>query len=143
MRETLIDTDILSEIMEGKDAALAARAKQYYRVFRQYTISAATYAEIRAGLAYNPKPKDVRSFELIEPLLDVLPIEREEAATAGQIIGLLKSRGLPLGALDDLDPFIAATAIEQQMVLATGNFAHYQRIVDLGFPLELENWREP
>ncbi len=117
MRETLIDTDILSEIMEGKDAALAARAKQYYRVFRQYTISAATYAEIRAGLAYNPKPKDVRSFELIEPLLDVLPIEREEAATAGQIIGL--------------------------MVLATGNFAHYQRIVDLGFPLELENWREP
>ena len=71
------------------------------------------------------------------------PSKRRRPPPRGQIIGLLKSKGLPLGALDDLDPFIAATAIEQQMVLATGNIAHYERIVDLGFPLELANWREP
>jgi tRNA(fMet)-specific endonuclease VapC len=140
MRDTLLDTDILSEVMEGVDSVVVARAKQYYRVFRRYTVSAATYSEILAGLTYDPKPKDLRSFQLIEPLLDVLPIEREEAALAGRIVGQLKSKGLPIG---KLDPFIAATAIEQELLLATGNTSHYQRVVELGFPLELENWREP
>jgi len=42
-----------------------------------------------------------------------------------------------------LDPFIAATAIANDRPLVTNNTKHYQRIVDLGFPLELENWREP
>ncbi len=114
MRETLIDTDILSEMMEGKDSAVVDQARQYYRVFRRYTVSAITYSELLAGLTYNPKPKDLKSFGLIEPMLDVLPIEREEAATAGRIVGLLKSKGLPIG---NLDPFIAATALEQGLVL--------------------------
>jgi hypothetical protein len=29
-------------------------------------------------------------------MLDILPIEREEAATADRIIGLLKAKGLPI-----------------------------------------------
>lgn len=104
MRDTLLDTDTLSEIMGDKDAVLVARAKQYYRVF------------------------------------DILPIESEEAGTAGRIVGLLKARGLTIG---HMDPFIAATAIENGLVLATSNTNHYQRIVDLGFQLEFENWRDP
>src|SRR5579863_85024 len=100
MRETLIDTDILSEIMEGKNQPLVALARQYYRVFRGYTISSVTYAEILAGLTYDPKPKDLQNFELIEPMLDVLAIDREEAGTAGRIVGMLKANGLPIGNLD-------------------------------------------
>lgn len=139
MREALIDTDVLSEIMEGRHAVLIARAKQHYRVFRRYTVSAATYSEIHAGLSYDPKPRYIKSFELIEPLLDVLPIEREEAETAGRIVGLLKSKDLPIGRLD---PFVAATAIERAMILATANTKHYQFVIDAGLTLELENWKE-
>ena len=37
---------------------------------------------------------------------------------------------------------IAATALSYGLVLVTGNIAQYQHIVDRGFPLEIENWRE-
>ena len=45
--------------------------------------------------------------------------------------------------IGQLDPFIAAPAIANDRPLVTNNTKHYQGIVDLGFPLELENWREP
>jgi hypothetical protein len=42
LREALIDTDILSEIMEGKNEAIVRLSRQYYRVFRRYTVSASS-----------------------------------------------------------------------------------------------------
>ena len=38
---------------------------------------------------------------------------------------------------------IAAVAIVRGVVLVTGNTEHYQNIVDLGYALELDNWRMP
>lgn len=138
MRESLLDTDILSEIMEGKNPSIVAKAKQYYRAFGRYTVSAVTYAELLAGISYNPLPKYLKGLGLLDPLLEVLPIEREEAATAGRLVGLMKRKGMQIGILD---PFIAAIAIEQNLILVTGNSAHFQVVIDLGFPLEIENWR--
>ena len=130
---------MLSEIMEGKNEAVVAFSRQYYRVFRRYTISAMTLAEIQAGLTYAPRAKDLQYFAAIEPLIEILPIEKDEAMTAGRITGMLKAIGQTI---ERFDPIIAATAVEQGLPLATGNTRHYQRIVDLGFPLELENWRD-
>ncbi len=62
-----------------------------------------------------------------------------ETYLAGHILGALLQTGQPIG---PHDPFIAATAIENDRVLFTNNTNHYQRIVDLDFPLELVNWRE-
>jgi tRNA(fMet)-specific endonuclease VapC len=39
------------------------------------------------------------------------------------------------------DPIIAAIALEHNLELVTGNAAHFQRIVRLGYPLTLVNWR--
>jgi len=36
---------------------------------------------------------------------------------------------------------IAGIAIHQRLTLVTGNTKHFERIVDLGFPLPLEDWR--
>ncbi len=140
MREALIDTDILSEIMEGKNDGVVRFSRQYYRVFRRYTISAITLLEIQSGLTYDPKAKDLENFAAIQPLLEILPVGADEATTAGQITGLLKASGMTI---ERFDPIIAATAIEQDMPLITGNTRHHQRVVDLGFPLTLENWRDP
>jgi tRNA(fMet)-specific endonuclease VapC len=59
---------------------------------------------------------------------------------AGRILAALSRTGQNIG---DLDPFIAAIAIVNHRPLVTNNQKHYQRIVDLGFPLALENWRNP
>jgi predicted nucleic acid-binding protein len=36
---------------------------------------------------------------------------------------------------------IAGTALHATVPLVTGNVAHYERIVGLGYPLIIENWR--
>jgi len=43
---------------------------------------------------------------------------------------------------EDTDPLIAATALHHQLVLVSANVAHYQRVVQVGYSLRLENWRE-
>jgi predicted nucleic acid-binding protein len=64
----------------------------------------------------------------------------QESVLTALILTELIRTGQQIGLLD---PFIAATAIANDRPLVTNNTKHYQRIVDLGFPLELENWREP
>ena len=139
MRQALIDTDILSEIMGGKNQAVLRSSHQYYRVFRRYTISAISLLEIQSGLTYSPKVDALKTFEAIGPFLEVLPVDEDIATTAGQITGLLKANGL---GIERFDPIIAATAIEHDLTLVTGNIRHHQRIIDIGYPLTLENWRD-
>ena len=64
----------------------------------------------------------------------------DTAVLAGRIYGDLERTGQPIGRAD---PMIAATAVARDLVLVTGNGAHYERIQQLGYALELENWREP
>jgi len=40
------------------------------------------------------------------------------------------------------DPLIAGIALQNDLLLVTGNTRRFQRIVDLGFPLSLQDWRE-
>jgi tRNA(fMet)-specific endonuclease VapC len=37
---------------------------------------------------------------------------------------------------------ITAIAIENNLILVTGNTKHYQKIQSLGYPLQLDNWRD-
>lgn len=138
MREVLIDTDIFSEILERRDPHVAARAKQYFRIYRTFTISAVTLFETFRGLEYKPKPGVTRAFEEFKPGLRILPVEEDEGMVGGVIHGQLKRKGVNIG---NIDPMIGATALNYGLVLATANIDDYQHIVDLGYPLELENWR--
>lgn len=69
----------------------------------------------------------------------MLNIDLESCKVAAHIFGHLDAKGIPIGRSD---PMIAAIAITNNLTLITGNTKHYQRIVDLGYPLKLENWRE-
>ncbi len=60
------------------------------------------------------------------------------AGLAGRIAGDLDRAGQTIGMAD---PLIAAIALEHNLELVTGNAAHFQRIVRLGYPLTLVNWR--
>ncbi len=69
---------------------------------------------------------------------EVLSLEAPAAELAGRIAGDLDRTGQTIGMAD---PIIAAIALEHNLELVTGNAAHFQRIVRLGYPLTLVNWR--
>ena len=53
----------------------------------------------------------------------------------GEIRWQLESKGLKIG---DMDTFIAATALEEELIVVTGNTDHFSRVEGL----KVENWME-
>jgi len=137
MRPVLLDTDILSYLGDGRHEDVAAKAGQYYRIFRYFTVSSLTVCEVVQGLQAVGNLNGVADFVRRAEGFQVLSVGLEEAIVAGKIFAALKLAGQQVG---NLDPFIAAVAIVAGLPLVTNNVRHYQRIIDLGFPLELENW---
>ena len=139
MKLALLDTDILSYALDRKHPEVSAKARQYLRVFGRFSVSTITLGESIQGIVKKPRyPDELADFIKESETFEVFPLFREEAILAGHIMGQLLRVGQQIG---PHDPFIAATAIENERVLITNNTGHYQRIIDLGFPLEIDNWR--
>ena len=139
MRQSVLDTDILSYITDQRYPEVSARAQQYYRVFRYFTISAITVSEVVEGLAGNHDYASIEAFLNRAEGFEILPVDLDEAVIAGKIFAALRESGQKIG---QQDPFIAAVSIANDLPLVTNNTGHYQRVIDLGFPLQIENWRE-
>lgn len=71
--------------------------------------------------------------------MEILPLRSVEADLAGEITSSLAATGDTIGVID---PLIAAVAVVNKLTLVTGNTQHFQRIVTLGYPLRLDNWRD-
>jgi|ERR1017187_4720592 predicted nucleic acid-binding protein len=139
MTKAILDTDILSEVMRAKNSHVARNAAEYLREHSRYSLSVMTVAEMVMGWH---KIRDKSRTSVLSTFFerhDVIPVGVEEATLAGKIIGDLERLGMPIGTMD---PFIAATAIVRELPLATGNTKHFNRIIELGYPLEIQNWRE-
>lgn len=136
MRRTLLDTDIFSEVLKGKSASVAEAAQTCLTHFDRLKISAITVMEIVQGL----EGKAIRAqFMRFVEEAEVLDLDRHAAEIAGRMFFDLKRSGQPIGRAD---PMIAAIAMHHDIVLATANTSHFQRVVALGYPIELQNWRE-
>lgn len=138
MNKSIIDTDILSEILKGRDRTVAGRATEYRREHGRYSVTTITIAEVVKGF------HRIRREDLIDGFLgairaeEVLSLDFEAGVTAGRVFADMERAGTPVGRAD---PLIAAIALRHDRVLVTGNLAHYERIRALGYPLRLENWR--
>jgi tRNA(fMet)-specific endonuclease VapC len=134
----MLDTDIFSEFLRGRNSAVATRAGAYQHEFGQFTISAVTLMEMCSG--WQRLGQIERSDAVLERIStwQVLPIDGEIAALAGRIDGDLIRQGQAIGIADAL---IAATALHHGLVLATGNGAHYLRLQPLGYPINVDDWR--
>jgi tRNA(fMet)-specific endonuclease VapC len=141
LRAAILDTDILSYVTDKRYPEVDATARQYLKVFRCFSVAAVTVSEMIKGITRKPDHSlELKEFLNEAETFEVFPLFREEAILAGQILGALLGTGKQIG---PLDPFIAATAIENKRILVTNNTKHYQRIIDLGFQLEMTNWRNP
>jgi tRNA(fMet)-specific endonuclease VapC len=129
----MLDTDITSYLIKGRDAALEARIKRV--VPSSICLSATTKAELMYGLKKLPGNHrlhlDVRYFL---KAVSVLCWDGKAADYYAEIRHLLKAAGQTIG---DLDMMIAAHAMAAEAVLVTNNTRHYERIE---LPLILENW---
>jgi tRNA(fMet)-specific endonuclease VapC len=138
MNKVLLDTDIFSEVLKGRDLSVKRVAKSYLSEHGVLTLSAATVLEVSKGLYRTRHPEALPGLLEVFEAHEILPIRTEEARLAGQILAELDRHGIPVGVID---PIIAATAIIYRLPLITGNERHFQRIHDLGFDLEIGNWR--
>jgi tRNA(fMet)-specific endonuclease VapC len=139
MTKAILDTDILSEVMRAKNSRVAWNATEYLKEHNHFTLSAMTVSEMIMGWHKIQDEKRTNALLDFFKLHEILPIGLQEATVAGKILGDLEHLGISIG---PIDPFIAGTAIVSQLPLVSGNIRHFTRIVDLGYPLQLQNWRE-
>jgi tRNA(fMet)-specific endonuclease VapC len=138
VHKALLDTDMLSEILKGFDRRVAIHAMVYREAFGHYTISTITVMEIVKGLHKVQREDRIQQFLDRLSRVELLTLDLQSAVLAGRIYADLERLGQPIGRAD---PMIAAIALHHGLTLVTGNTHHYQRIQELGYRLQLENWR--
>lgn len=131
-RRYLLDTNIVSHIMQGRDEALLARLVSVS--VGEVIISSITLAELEYGLHRRGQPQRLRS-ALNQVLLrmDVLPWDEKAATVYGELCATLEARGINLV---DFDMMIAAHAVALDATLVSRDKAFAQ----MPERLRLEVW---
>ncbi|PIY30000.1 MAG: PIN domain-containing protein [Comamonadaceae bacterium CG_4_9_14_3_um_filter_60_33] len=112
----LADTNVISEFVKKTPNACVM---QWLQTVELLAISAVTLEEAHYGLAWQPDIRKLSLFSaLVQHLHAVYPVTPAIAQRAGVLRGQFQAQGISRTAPDML---IAATAIEQQLVLATRN----------------------
>jgi tRNA(fMet)-specific endonuclease VapC len=140
MRRVVLDTDTLSEILKGKNAAVIRRANEYADEHGRFTYTAISVLEILYGLHHKDARLQLRiaeaSFienELIVPTL-------EDYKTAGRMRGGARRQGRQLTSDDCL---IGAVEFRLGLPVATGNTEHFDAMRAAGLSIETEDWMRP
>ena len=129
----LLDTNIISHIMQGRDNDLLNRLTKV--AVGQVAMSSVTLAELEYGLHRRGQPTRLRN-ALTQVLLriDVLPWDEQAAVRYGELCTSLESQGINLS---DFDMMIAAHAASVKSTLVSRDKAFSQIPPDC---LSLEIW---
>lgn len=136
MDQALLDTDILSEVLKQRDPQVVQRASDYLAQQGQFAISAITRYEVIRGLREKQATAQLARFDAFCQHALVLPVTDAVFDQAADLWVVGRKQGLKPS---DADLVIAATALQFQRTLVTGNTAHFQWMPGL----VLENWRQP
>ena len=111
----LLDTNVVSHIMQGRDAGLLTRLTEL--PVGQVVISSVTLAELEYGLHRKGQPVRLRN-ALTQVLLrmDVLPWDENVATCYGEFCATLEAQGINLS---DFDMMIAAHAVSVNAILVS------------------------
>ena len=129
----LLDTNVISHIMQGRDAKLLAKLSKL--PMGQAAISSVTLAEIEYGIQRRGSPTKLRN-ALTQVMLhmDVLPWDAAATICYGELCSSLETQGI---SLSDFDMMIAAHAVALKITLVSRDkaFAHLPKQ-----RLKLEVW---
>ncbi|MEX1096263.1 MAG: type II toxin-antitoxin system VapC family toxin [Planctomycetales bacterium] len=134
MDETILDTDILSEVLKRKDQQVLGTARQYLAEHQRLAFSAMTVYEIIRGMRANRATRQLAEFLKTVSTSEVFPISMPVLMRASELWAEARRAGHPHS---DADLIIAATALEAGRALVTGNTSHYAWIDGL----KLSDWR--
>jgi tRNA(fMet)-specific endonuclease VapC len=138
MNKALLDTDIFSEFLKGRDPRVRLNAAAYRQRFGPLSISVVTAMEIIKGLHKMRRETEIQTFLGRLSAEEVLGFDIVSAQLTRRIHADLERTGQPIGWADTV---IAAMALQHGLDLVTGNTTHYERIQQIGHPLVLTNWR--
>ena len=132
----LLDTNVVSHIMQGRDLALLARLTEI--PVGQVVISSVTLAELQYGLHRKGQPARLRN-ALTQVLLrmDVLPWDEDVANCYGEFCATFEAQGINLS---DFDMMIAAHAVAVDATLVSRDKAFAQVPASVNRRLRLEIW---
>jgi tRNA(fMet)-specific endonuclease VapC len=132
MKQSIIDTDILSEFLRGNEKVIA-KLDEYLNEFNFISISIITYYEILNGLLYKDAKKQMGRFEEFVSLNKVAPLTIRTVKISAKIQAELRKKGMEIGHTDTL---IAGIAMASGFQLITNNTNHFKRIKGL----DIANW---
>lgn len=124
----LLDTDTCIDLLRGREAAVGHALRHRPD---ELAVSAITRYELLYGVERCPpkwRKKEGTKVRLLLEQFHVLPFTGETAAHAARLRAALESTGRSIGPMDVL---IAATALENQLPLVTGNLAEFRRVPGL------------
>lgn len=132
----MLDTNVVSHIMQGRDAALLARLTQLH--VGQAVMSSVTLGELEYGLHRKGQPTRLRN-ALAQVLLrmDVLPWDENAATCYGGLCAGLEAQGIKLS---DFDMMIASHAAAVDATLVSRDKAFAQVPTGVNPRLRLEIW---
>jgi len=123
----LCDTNVLSEVMHPRGTP---RVVEWFEAQPLILVSAVTVEEVHAGLAYKNAQRQLRWFsEFLSARGETLPVTEAVARRCGILRGQFRKRG---EVRTQADMLIAATALENDLVLVTRNTRDFE---GCGLPL--------
>jgi tRNA(fMet)-specific endonuclease VapC len=134
MDKSLLDTDMLSEILRQQDQTAVANGLLYLREHSRFAFSAFTRFEVRRGYLEKRAIKQLEKFEEFCQHSEVLPVTDSVINQACELWALARQGGHPCG---DADLIIAATALTFDLRLVTGNTRHFAWVPGL----TVSDWR--
>jgi tRNA(fMet)-specific endonuclease VapC len=132
----MLDTNVVSHIMQGRDAELLAHLTTV--PVGQVVMSSVTLAELEYGLHRKGHPARLRN-ALAQVLLrmDVLPWDEHVATCYGELCATLEAQGINLS---DFDMMITAHAVAVNATLVSRDRAFAQVPESVNQRLKLEIW---
>jgi predicted nucleic acid-binding protein len=127
MMRFLCDTNVISGVMHPLGNP---RVVEWFEARPLIRVSVITVEEVHAGLAHKGAQRQLTWFaEFLEWRVETLPVTEAIARRGGILRGQFRKRGL---ARTQADMLIAATALEDDLILATRNTRDFE---DCGLPL--------
>jgi predicted nucleic acid-binding protein len=117
----LLDTDILIWVFRGNE-----KVAKFVDSIEDRRISVITYMELIQGARNRRELKEIKDF-LVDNGFEILPLSENIGHRASIYV---EEYGLQM-AMSVADAVIAATAVEHNQALSTGNRKHYRPIKDL------------
>ena len=118
----MLDTNIISHIMQGRDAALLQRLSAV--PVGDVVMSSVTLAELEYGLHRKGNPPRLKNaMEQVLLRVDVLPWDEPVARCYGELCASLEAQGISLG---NMDMMIAAHAVTVGATLVSRDKAFAQ-----------------